>query len=104
MHLSTKQYASAYHYFSVAINLKPDFSNSYMYMGITLNRLGDFESSCQAFQRALKLEQQDCTIYYNYALVLFNNGLTEPSKQMFQSAQKIFAELEEDDKEPEMLD
>ena len=53
VHLNTKQYASAFHYFSVAINLKADFSNSYMYLGITLNRLGDFESSCQAFQRAL---------------------------------------------------
>ena len=56
VHLNTKQNASAYHYFSMAINLKADFPNSYMYLGITLNRLGDFESSCQAFQKALKLE------------------------------------------------
>ena len=45
VHLNTQQYASAYHYFSVAINLKPDFSNSYMYLGITLNRLKDFDSA-----------------------------------------------------------
>ena len=49
VNLNTKQYASAYHFFSVAINLKPDFSNSYMYLGITLNHLNDFESACQAF-------------------------------------------------------
>ena len=104
VHLNTKQNASAYHYFSMAINLKADFSNSYMYLGITLNRLGDFESSCQAFQRAIKLEQQDCTIYLNYALVLYNNGLVEPSKQMFERSEKIFETLDEDDKEPEMLD
>ena len=77
VHLNTKQYASAYHFFSVAINLKPDFSNSYMYLGITLARLGDFESSCQSFQKALQLEQSDCTIYLNFALVLYNNGLIE---------------------------
>ena len=61
-----------------------------MYLGITLNALGDFESACQAFQRALKLEQQDCTIFLNYALVLYNNGLIEPSKQMFEESEKIF--------------
>eukprot|EP00353_Schmidingerella_taraikaensis_P001528 CAMPEP_0185598512 /NCGR_PEP_ID=MMETSP0434-20130131/82052_1 /TAXON_ID=626734 ORGANISM="Favella taraikaensis, Strain Fe Narragansett Bay" /NCGR_SAMPLE_ID=MMETSP0434 /ASSEMBLY_ACC=CAM_ASM_000379 /LENGTH=103 /DNA_ID=CAMNT_0028227533 /DNA_START=988 /DNA_END=1299 /DNA_ORIENTATION=+ len=88
----------------MAINLKADFSNSYMYLGITLNRLGDFESSCQAFQKALRLESGDCTIYLNYALVLFNNGLIEPSKQMFERSETIFEGLEEDDKEPEMLD
>jgi len=38
----------------------------------------------------MKLEQQDCTIYLNYALVLFNNGLIEPSKQMFERSEKIF--------------
>jgi Bardet-Biedl syndrome 4 protein len=74
VHLNTQQYASAYHYFSVAINLKPDFSNSYMYLGITLNRLKDFDSACQAFSKAIELDSNDCTISLNYAIVLFNNG------------------------------
>ena len=80
VHLNTKQYASAYHFFSVAINLKPDFGNSYMYLGLTLNRLKDFDSACQAFAKALELEQNDCTIYLNYAVVLFNNGHKEQAK------------------------
>lgn len=75
-----------------------------MYLGITLNHLGDFESACQALQRALTLEQQDCTIFLNFALVLHNNGLTEESKQMFECSEQIFQTLEEDEKEPEMLD
>lgn len=74
MHLNTQQYASSYHYFSVAINLKPDFSNSYMYLGITLNRLKDFDSAVQAFNKALDLDSNDCTIFLNYAIVLYNNG------------------------------
>jgi Bardet-Biedl syndrome 4 protein len=45
VYLNTRQYASAYHYFSAAINLKADFSNTYMYLGITLNRIGDIESA-----------------------------------------------------------
>jgi Bardet-Biedl syndrome 4 protein len=80
VHLNTKQYASAYHYFSVAINLKPDFSNTYMYLGITLNRLGDFDSSCQAFERAMELEKNDCMIYLNFAIVLYNNGKKSEAK------------------------
>ena len=30
VHLNTGQYASAFHYFSTSINLKPDFPSSYM--------------------------------------------------------------------------
>lgn len=33
---SAAQYASAFHYFSASINLKPDFASSYMYLAITL--------------------------------------------------------------------
>lgn len=51
-----------------------------MYLGITLNRLGDFESSCQAFEKAIELEKNDCTIYLNYAIVLYNNGKKPASK------------------------
>jgi len=104
VHLNTRQYASAYHFFSAAINLKPDFSNSYMYLGITLNRLGDLDSSCQAFEKALQLEANDCTIFLNYAVVLYNNGLLEEAKDKFRESEKIFTTLTEDDKEPEMLD
>jgi Bardet-Biedl syndrome 4 protein len=53
VHLNTRQYASAYHYFSSAINLKADFSNTYMYLGITLNRIGDVESAYKSFEKAL---------------------------------------------------
>jgi Flp pilus assembly protein TadD len=51
-----------------------------MYLGITLNRLGDFESSSQAFEKAIELEKNDCTIYLNYAIVLYNNGKKLESK------------------------
>ena len=36
VYLNTGQYASAFHYFSASINLKPDFASSYMYLAITL--------------------------------------------------------------------
>ena len=61
--LRQQQYASAFHYLSVAINWKADFANSYMFLGVTLDKLDDFESACQAFEKALELEQADCAIY-----------------------------------------
>jgi len=90
VNLNTKQYASAYHYFSVAINLKPDFSNSYMYLGITLNRLNDFESSDQAFRKALDLESTDCTIHLNYAVTLYNHGYIADAKLQFEASEKLY--------------
>jgi len=104
VHLNTGQYASSFHYFSAAINLKPDFSNSYMYLAITLNKLNDFESACAAFAKAIEMESNDCTIYLNYAITLYNNGLKDRAKEMFYASEKIFVTLDEEDKEPEMLE
>ncbi len=104
VHLNTRQYASAYHYFSAAINLKADFSNTYMYLGITLNRIGDVDSAYKSFEKALQLDSNDCTIYLNYAVVLMNNGRKDEARDKFMSAEALFEKLHEDDKEPEMLD
>ena len=71
VYLNTGQYASAFHYFSSAINLKPDFSNSYMYLAITLNKLNDFDSAWAAFDKALEMDQSDWTIFLNYSIVQF---------------------------------
>ena len=100
--LSQKQYASAFHYFNLAINWKGDFSNSYMYLAITLDKLNDFESACQAFEQALKMEQNDCTIYLNYAIVLNNRGYPELAKELFQMSENIYQQLDGEEKEPEM--
>jgi Bardet-Biedl syndrome 4 protein len=56
-HLAAGQYASAFHFFSSSINLKPDFGATYMYLGITLNRLDDFENACSAYEKSLELEK-----------------------------------------------
>ena len=57
VHLNTGQYASAFHHFSAAINLKPDFASSYMYLAVTLGRLDDFENACSAFEKAIEMEK-----------------------------------------------
>jgi tetratricopeptide (TPR) repeat protein len=40
-----------------------------MYLGITLNRLKDYESAVEAFEKAIEMDKNDCTIYLNYAIV-----------------------------------
>ena len=57
VHLNTGQYASAFHYFSASINLKPDFPSSYMYLAITLSRLDDFDNACNAYEKAIEMER-----------------------------------------------
>ena len=75
-----------------------------MYLAITLNKLHDFDNACGAFQKALEMDSNDCTIYLNYAITLYNNGHTEKAKELFSQSERIFAELDEEDKEAEMLD
>ena len=75
-----------------------------MYLGITLNKLDDFESACQAFEKALEIEQNDCTIYLNYAIMLYERGFKDLALVLFKRSEEVFALLEEDDHEPEMLE
>ena len=53
-----RRYASAFHYFSTSINLKPDFPSSYMYLAITLSRLDDFSNSCSAYVEERERESE----------------------------------------------
>ena len=75
-----------------------------MYLAITLNKLQDFDNSCAAFQKAVDMDGADCTIYLNYAIVLYNNGLEKRAREMFEQAEKVYTEMEEEDVEPEMQD
>ena len=73
-----------------------------MYLGITLDKLDDFESACQAFEKALEIQNGDCTIYLNYAIVLFNRGYEKLAKELFKRSERIYQELDDDEKEAEM--
>jgi len=95
VHLSTGQYASAFHYFSTSINLKPDFPSSYMYLAITLNRLDDFDNACQAYEKAIEMEE-DHLFRLNYAITLFNNDEVERAAVHFAECEHLFEKLDEE--------
>jgi Bardet-Biedl syndrome 4 protein len=51
VHLNTGQNASAFHYLSASINLKPDFASAYMYLGAALSRLQDIDNAATAYEK-----------------------------------------------------
>lgn len=51
VHLATAQYASAFHYLSAALNLKPDYAPAYMHLGVTMARLNDIDNACAAYDK-----------------------------------------------------
>jgi len=101
VHLNTGQYASAFHFFSASVNLKPDFPSSYMYLAITLAKLDDFENSCSAYEKAIEMES-DHLFHLNYALTLASNGEFAKARQQYDHAFRIFEGLDDDSKGADM--
>ena len=93
VHLNTGQFASAFHFFSTSINLKPDFPSSYMYLAVALAKLDDFENACSAYEKALALEK-DHLFHLNYAATLFNNGHVEKAREHFAEFQAMYSQLD----------
>ena len=58
VYMATGNYCSAFHQFSAAINLNKTFPLLFMYLGISLCYLNDFENGCVALHRALQLVQR----------------------------------------------
>lgn len=105
VHLNTGQYASAFHYFSASINLKPDFSSSYMYLAITLSRLDDFANACSAYEKAIDMES-DQMFHLNFAITLFNHGDTTEAKRQYMLFNDLYSQLDEEAKnvDPEVVE
>ena len=53
-----------------------------MYLAITLNRLDDFDNACQAYEKAIEMEE-DHLFHLNYAITLMNNSETSRAQQHF---------------------
>lgn len=61
-------------YFSAAMSLKPDYPSTYLYIGISLSKMGDYDNSKIAFEKAIKLDPEDHNFYLNYSITLLNMG------------------------------
>jgi Bardet-Biedl syndrome 4 protein len=104
VHLTSEQYASAFQYFSTAINLQPSYSKAYMYLAITLSHLEDFENSCSAYEKAIELSPEDYLIFLNYSITLFLNDEIEKSKEQYGRFEVLFnLQTDKNDVDPEIV-
>eukprot|EP00057_Strongylocentrotus_purpuratus_P028965 XP_011683439.1 PREDICTED: Bardet-Biedl syndrome 4 protein [Strongylocentrotus purpuratus] len=59
VHLTMQQYASAFHFISAAINLRPKMGQLYMLLAVALTHLDDEENANNAYEQAVALEEKD---------------------------------------------
>nr|KAG5708037.1 hypothetical protein BaRGS_025175 [Batillaria attramentaria] len=83
VHLTMQQYASAFHFLSAAINLRPKMAHLYMLLGVALSRLEDPDNARQSYEQALRLDSKDPSIPLNYAIFLYNNGDRKLASKQF---------------------
>lgn len=74
VHITMQQYASAFHYLTAAVTIKPKLAKLYMLLAITLTNLDAHENAKQAYEQALKYNTSDPEISLNYAIFLCNKN------------------------------
>ena len=95
VHLNTGQYASAFHYLSSSINLKPDFPSSYMYLAICLSRLDDVDNAIAAYEKAVAMES-DHLFHLNFAVTCWLQDRKDKARQQWQLFINMWNEMGEE--------
>ncbi|XP_037046568.1 Bardet-Biedl syndrome 4 protein homolog [Bradysia coprophila] len=80
--LTAKQYASAYQCLSAAINLRPNYAECYMLLGVCFKNLNDMDNAYLAFERAAMLPEaiKNPLIYLNFAIHCYETGRIEQAQ------------------------
>lgn len=100
------RYVSAFHYLSAAISLNNNGSNrtthsdggggayapAFMYLGVCLSLMNDSGNACQAYERALSLED-DLVSRINYAVTLLNSNLPAESAGQLRLVLPVWSRL-----------
>ena len=103
--LCSEQYTSAFHYFSVSINLKRTFPRSYMFLAVCLANLEDFHNACYAFEHALSLDKNDYLCHLNYAVALARKEELQKASLHVKKFKELFrAERIENEEDDELED
>ena len=95
VHLNTSQYASAFHYLSSSINLKPDFPSSYMYLAICLSRLDDIDNAVAAYEKAVAMES-DHLFHLNFAITAWQGGKKEKAAEQWAAFMRLWNDMGEE--------
>lgn len=67
-------------------------------MAIALSRLDDFDNACNAYEKALEMED-DYAVHLNYAITLCLNDEVEKAKEHFMQFENKFSVLDDEAKQ-----
>ncbi|XP_067931942.1 Bardet-Biedl syndrome 4 protein-like isoform X2 [Watersipora subatra] len=85
-HLYMQQYASAFQFFSAAINFNSKNADLYMLLAVALTNLDDPENATQAYEEAVRLaDTNNIWIPLNYSVFLFKNGQKQAAARQFKT-------------------
>lgn len=88
IHLTMQQYASAFHFLSAAITLKPKHGHLFMLLAIALAHLEDQENARHAYEQASILDNTDPSINLNFSIFLYNSGERKEAAKQFSVYEK----------------
>ena len=94
VYLSSGQYATAFEFIRASINLKPDFAPSFMYLGVALAKLNNFESAKSAYDQAITMQPGDHLFHLNYAISLTNAGRMIGAAEQWALHNELYAHLD----------
>lgn len=85
VHLTLQQFASAFHFLSASINLRPTRGQTFMLLAVALTHLSDPDNANAAYQQALNLDMKDPAVPLNYAVFLHNKQQTQDAHKQLQN-------------------
>uniref|UniRef100_A0A8C2KQL3 BBSome complex member BBS4 n=1 Tax=Cyprinus carpio TaxID=7962 RepID=A0A8C2KQL3_CYPCA len=88
VHLTMQQYASAFHFLSAAINLRPRMSELYMLLAVALTNLDDADNARRSYEQAVQLDESNLLVNLNFAVFLYNQGDKKAALLQFQEMER----------------
>lgn len=108
VHLTMQQYASAFHFLSAAINLRPRMSELYMLLAVALTSLDDADNARRSYEQAVQMDESDPLVNLNFAVFLYNQGDKKDALLQYQEMErKVNAQVENNSNvefDPEMVE
>ena len=89
IHMERNQDIEAEEIFNTVLTLRPDTTNVYNSLGIIYRRQGRLKESLKAYEKALKVHQNDEFIYFNIARVHLDLGDSQAAQRYLRQALKI---------------
>jgi len=95
IHLERNQNNEAEEIFNTVLRLRPDTTNVYNSLGIIYRRQGRLEDALQAYEKALKVHQDDECIHFNAARVYLDMNNPVLAQKQLRLALKINPDFSE---------